>query len=563
MTAKKLRCAIYTRKSSEEGLEQEFNSLHAQREACAAYVQSQKHEGWVLLETPYDDGGFSGGTMERPAMQRLLVDIRAGLIDVVVVYKVDRLTRALTDFSKIVDTLDAHGASFVSVTQAFNTSTSMGRLTLNVLLSFAQFEREVTGERIRDKLAASAKKGMWTGGLAPIGYEVLEKKLVVSPIEAETVRIIFERFCELRSVRELRSWLDVNGYRSKARTAQNGNTSGGKPFGKGALYRILKNPIYLGQIQHRGQVYPGRHPAIVNEALWARAQATLQQNRVSRREGGTAKEPSLLAGVLFDDRGNRLVPAHAVKSGRRYRYYVCQAVHTGATERIGAIRRLPASEVEAVVTGHLIHNLQMPALIVDLLQGTLQQERQDDQIFHGAQEALATWHGADPRSQRRYLCRLIKRVEVAETQVGITWHPQGLLQLLGLNEIEPSNIRGLDFTLPVRFARIGGETRTIIQGRLDDPPAQHKDPNLIQALARSHAWRQAFLADPTLTIQAMATEAGLSERYVSQMVRLGYLAPDIVEAILAGTQPRSLSLKKLLRGVPPNWSEQRQRFGFA
>src|SRR3954447_18726686 len=296
----RLRCAVYTRKSSEEGLEQDFNSLHAQREACDAYIASQRQEGWVALPAMYDDGGFSGGTTDRPALQRLLADIAAGKIDIVVVYKVDRLTRSLTDFARIVDLFDKHRVSFVSVTQAFNTTTSMGRLTLNVLLSFAQFEREVTGERIRDKIAASKKKGMWMGGQPPLGYDVQDRKLVPNEAEAAIVRHIFRRYVELRSVRDLKAELDSAGIVSKARRAADGSPYGARPLARGALYLMLSNRIYRGEIVHKGQGYPGEHAAIVDEGLFSVVQAILAGNRVERRTGGDSSEPSLLMGLVHE-----------------------------------------------------------------------------------------------------------------------------------------------------------------------------------------------------------------------------------------------------------------------
>ncbi|MHB2210729.1 recombinase family protein [Methylobacterium sp. CM6257] len=325
----RLRCAVYTRKSSEEGLEQSFNSLDAQREACAAYITSQRHKGWQLMPVLYDDGGYSGGTMERPALKRLLADVEAGRIDVVVVYKVDRLTRALSDFAKIVEVLDRRGASFVSVTQAFDTTSSMGRLTLNVLLSFAQFEREVTGERIRDKIAASKRKGMWMGGLPPLGYDVAERKLVVNEAEAETVRLIFRRYCCLRSVRLLAAELAQAGIHSKARRAADGGTFGGQPLGRGALYAMLANRLYRGEVVHKGETFPGEHAAIVDAELFAEAQAILAQNRVERDEGVRAEAPSLLAGLIYDAAGERLTPTHTNKRGVRYRYYVSRRLITG------------------------------------------------------------------------------------------------------------------------------------------------------------------------------------------------------------------------------------------
>ena len=273
-----VRCAIYTRKSSEEGLEQEFNSLQAQREACEAFINSQRHEGWVCLRTPYDDGGFSGATMDRPALHQLLADITAGRVDTVVVYKIDRLTRSLADFAKIVEILDARGASFVSVTQQFNTTTSMGRLTLNVLLSFAQFEREVIGERIRDKIAASKRKGMWMGGVPPLGYGAQDHKLVMIDSEADAVRLIFRRYAELGSVRLLKAELEARGIKSKSWTSGSGRLVGGKPFSRGALYLMLQNHTYLGKIVHRGQFNSGEHTPIIDQPLWDAVQ------RAARRQ---------------------------------------------------------------------------------------------------------------------------------------------------------------------------------------------------------------------------------------------------------------------------------------
>src|SRR5712691_7445397 len=321
-----MRCAIYTRKSSEEGLEQEFNSLDAQREACEAYIKSQRHEGWQCLPGVYDDGGISGATMERPALKRLLSDIEAGAIDAVVVYKVDRLTRSLADFAKIVEVFDAKGVSFVSVTQQFNTTTSMGRLTLNVLLSFAQFEREVTGERIRDKIAASKKKGMWMGGMVPLGYDVKDRRLRTNPVEAELVGRIYRRYLDLGCVAKLKAELDTQDARSKVRVSAKGIKTGGHAFSRGALYMILQNRIYRGEIAHKGQSYPGEHESLVAQDLWEAVQARLKGNCQARRNGTKARESSLLAGLIYDGNGNRLTPSHAVKNGKRYRYYVSQAV---------------------------------------------------------------------------------------------------------------------------------------------------------------------------------------------------------------------------------------------
>src|SRR6201990_2156914 len=297
------RCAIYTRKSSEEGLEQEFNSLAAQREACEAYIRSQRNEGWVLARTHYDDGGFSGGNLQRPALQRLLADIRTGRIDIIVVYKVDRLTRSLGDFARLVELFDAEAVSFVSVTQQFNTTSSMGRLTLNVLLSFAQFEREITGERIRDKIAASKKKGMWMGGNVPLGYDANERTLVINPAEAETVRRVFALYRELGCVRRVKEEADRDGLRTKCRTAANGTEHGGKPFSRGHLYTLLSNPIYSGHIVHKGQLHPGQQAAVIDDESWSAVRDQLAANTRDHRHKAKAAEPSLLAGLLVDARG--------------------------------------------------------------------------------------------------------------------------------------------------------------------------------------------------------------------------------------------------------------------
>jgi len=355
------RCAIYTRKSSEEGLEQSFNSLHAQREACEAFVLSQRHEGWSAIGTQYDDGGFSGGTLDRPGLKALLADINAGKLDVVMVYKIDRLTRSLFDFAKIVELFDAHKVSFVSVTQAFNTRTSMGRLTLNVLLSFAQFEREVTGERIRDKIAASKKRGMWMGGNIPLGYDLKDRKLVVNKKEAETVKTIFRLYAELGAVRKVKAEIDRLKLRTKAQTTEPGATRGGLPFRVGHLYTILRNRLYRGQINHKGEVYIGDHDPIVDQALWDKVQAQLASKAAVRRSGTSSKEPSLLAALLFDGKGNRMTPTHAVKSGKRYRYYISNNLIAGAKRgrdsEPGEGLRVSAQEIEGHAVSAIAHFL--------------------------------------------------------------------------------------------------------------------------------------------------------------------------------------------------------------
>ena len=363
-----VRCAIYTRKSSEEGLEQEFNSLRAQREACEAFINSQRHEGWTCLRAAYDDGGFSGATMDRPALHRLLADITMGRVDTVVVYKIDRLTRSLADFAKIVEILDTRSASFVSVTQQFNTTTSMGRLTLNVLLSFAQFEREVIGERIRDKIAASKRKGMWMGGVPPLGYLGQDRKLVMIDSEAEIVRSIFRRYAELGSVQLLRAELEARGINSKSWTSVSGRVIGGKPFSRGALYLILQNRIYRGEIVHKGQCHPGEHIPIIDQPLWDAVQARLAGNAARRHAGTSTHQPRLLAGLLYDRDGNRMTPSYAVKKGTRYRYYVSRPLITRhRTERSTGLR-IPAAEIEQLVTSRVRHWLLNPGSIYQATQ---------------------------------------------------------------------------------------------------------------------------------------------------------------------------------------------------
>ena len=342
----RIKCAVYTRKSSEEGLEQSFNSLDAQREACEAYIRSQKHEGWIGLSTRYDDGGFSGGNMDRPALKKLMDDIAGGKVNTVVVYKVDRLTRSLADFAKLVEQSDSKCVTFVSVTQQFNTTTSMGRLTLNVLLSFAQFEREVTGERIRDKIAASKARGMWMGGPVPLGYDLRERRLYINPAEAEQVREVFRQYLRLRNVHALMSYLGQTKILSKVRITD-GKKAGGKHYSRGALYKLLRNHLYVGEIQHKGSIYPGEHESILDRELWNEVQELLDQNRRGDRKKGRACSGSLLTGLLFDESGTRYTPTGAQKGARRYHYYTMQSLIRGEKKN-GPIGRLPAPALEDV-----------------------------------------------------------------------------------------------------------------------------------------------------------------------------------------------------------------------
>jgi site-specific DNA recombinase len=415
----RLRCAIYTRKSSEEGLEQEFNSLDAQREACEAYVTSQRHEGWSTLPALYDDGAYSGGTMERPALRRILDDIRARKIDVVVVYKVDRLTRSLADFAKIVEVFDAHGVSFVSVTQAFNTTSSMGRLTLNVLLSFAQFEREVTGERIRDKIAASKKKGMWMGGLPSLGYDVKDRKLVVNEAEASTVRHIYQRYLAIGNVRDLQAELKEAGVVSKARRAADGSPYGAQRLSRGALYLMLKNPIYRGQIVHKGKAFSGEHAAIIEETLWSPVQRHLEDNRIERRNGPERKEPSLLTGILFDAHGHTMTPTHSVKEGTRYRYYISHHLIVGADSDKADGQRIPASNLEALVIDRVRALLADAVAISHAMSAAKLSASAQRKLQDAATAFSARWSGLTTPSIHDFLHAIVGRVQVHADRIDL------------------------------------------------------------------------------------------------------------------------------------------------
>ena len=561
----RVRCAVYTRKSSEEGLEQEFNSLQAQREACEAFIKSQRHEGWVCLAACYDDGGFSGATMDRPALQRLLADITAGRVDTVVVYKIDRLTRSLVDFAKIVEILDARGASFVSVTQQFNTTTSMGRLTLNVLLSFAQFEREVIGERIRDKIAASKRKGMWMGGVPPLGYRVEDRKLVVIDSAAETVRLIFRRYAELGSVRLLKDELDARGIKSKAWTSASGRIIGGKPFSRGALYLVLQNRAYLGETVHKGQSHPGEHPPIIDQPLWDAVQAQLASNTAERNSGAGTRHSSLLTGILFDCSGNAMTPSHAVKKGTRYRYYVSRPLITKGRSDGSAGLRLPAEEIEQLVSGRLRQWLLDPGSIYNAarLVDPVEQRR----VVTRAAKFAKSWPELPATRQRAFLTGLIERIGVAVDRIEIRLIPTRLGELLDVAGTRlPSAIddEAQILSAPVRRRRSGREIRMMIDGT--DPFAPAKpDARLIKLLIRARRFNAALVGSDGVPFAALAKQQGVSPSYFTRLVRLSYLAPDITQAILDGRQPPDLTADKLLAHsrLPLAWQDQRVLLGFA
>ena len=416
---RKLRCAVYTRKSSEEGLDMEFNSLDAQREACEAFIASQRAEGWVLVHDRYDDGGISGGTLERPALKRLIGDIEVGLIDVVVVYKIDRLSRSLIDFTKLVEVFDAHSVTFVSVTQSFNTTTSMGRLTLNILLSFAQFEREVIGERIRDKVAASRKRGIWMGGFVPLGYDVRDRKLVVNEAEAVRVRRIFQGFAELESCTKL-----VHALRAEGAT-----TKRGKPLNKNDVYRILTNRVFLGEAVHKGNSYPGEHDAIITQAQWDAVQAILKINprvRINQSRNTTAP---LLRGLIFDSDGNAMSPSHSRgRSGKRYRYYVSQALLKGPMKERPAIARLPAGQIEAAVTDQVRALLRQPEMVVGTWRAArgIAPELTEHDVRSAMERIEPLWDELFPAERTRIVRLLVERVDIRAEGAAVRLRLDGL-----------------------------------------------------------------------------------------------------------------------------------------
>jgi DNA invertase Pin-like site-specific DNA recombinase len=555
-----LRCAIYTRKSSEEGLEQDFNSLHAQREACEAYIRSQQGEGWRLRKTHYDDGGLSGATMERPALKQLLADIEEGLVDVVVVYKVDRLTRSLSDFARMVEIFDGHQVSFVAVTQQFNTTTSMGRLTLNVLLSFAQFEREVTGERIRDKIAASKRKGMWMGGLVPLGYEVRDRQLAIVAAEAATVRHIFQRYCKLGSVRLLKEDLDRDGLRSKLRIASNGSRSGEKSFARGALYTLLRNPIYVGEVRHKGARYPGQHQPILERSVWDKTQELLLAHtvRVDGRPSGATSSP--LIGKLFDDQGERLTPSHAVKGNRRYRYYVSRSLMEGAVRKSGQGWRVPALELERTLAAAVARILdEQTAIVADV-----------DKAGLGAHDitsilaAAAEW-STRLRSEAEASTALKSLIDRAEL------HPDGIrlsirlpIPTFGKPKASAAIHLSIMRQIPLRVRRRGIEMRLVIGGGSGSAP--RIDSTMLKATARARRWFDDLVSGRAASMVEIGRREGVGKRYVSRMIRLAFLAPSIVETIAEGRQPPELTAQFLSTGrgdLPLSWPAQEKLLGFA
>ena len=520
----KVRCAIYTRKSSEEGLDQEFNSLDAQYEACKAYIASQKHEGWIVVRERYDDGGFSGGSMERPGLKVLLADIAAGKIDVVLIYKIDRLTRSLADFARIVELLEKHGASFVSVTQSFNTKTSMGRLMLHVLLSFAQFEREVGAERVRDKIAASKAKGMWMGGTVSLGYDVIDKKLVINPAEAETVRAIFTKFVEARSVPAALRWTHQQDLRTKLRQRQ-GRAVGSAQFHYGALRCLLSNRTYVGEIAHKEKIHQGQHQPIIERELFDQAQTILASLSTEAMRQPRLVSASLLQGLIVDRHGRTMGPAHTTRSGQRFRYYV---THPKTIEDGGpAPYRLAAEELERNCATLLAEQLASTVTSVD---GDTDAKRLASILRDGSHD-----------DRRALFIDRVLKIVIGDAELAIEL-TNGLILRRSLDRV-----------------RHGNDARLVV-GAPDALGKPKADPQLMILLKQAHQARALALARPKLPLDQLAAKFGRSTERYKRLLRLSYLSPTVVHAIVASQQPAHLNNRFLqnLDGLPLSWAEQDQ-----
>jgi site-specific DNA recombinase len=554
------RCAVYTRKSSEEGLEQDFNSLQAQREACEAFVKSQSGEGWRLVKTLYDDGGISGGTMERPALKRLLSDIDEGRIDVVVVYKVDRLTRSLADFAKMVEIFDAHDVSFVSITQQFNTTTSMGRLTLNVLLSFAQFEREVTGERIRDKIAASKKKGMWMGGVCSLGYDIRDRRLVVNQEESKLVRHVYELYLELGSVRLLKLDLDRRGVVSKVRVSKSGARSGGRSFSRGALYELLANPIYIGEIRHKKVRHPGQHEAIVDRETWEEVQKRLRDQTARDGMPKIRAAANVLAGKLFDEHGEPLYSTGAKgRHGGRYRYYVSRELVRGGGSSMGEEKgwRLAAPELEqsVIVSARSILNDQRA--IATTLQEAGVSSAEIDSVLKAADAKSALLESGLQTAAT--IVEFVNRVDMRKNGIEISMSLESLLP----RDPRISGTPTMTFTrfVPLQMKRRGAAMRLVIGGGVS---TRKTDPTLLKAVARGHKWFNQLVSGRAVFTREIAAREGVNERFVRRLIPLAFLSPAIVQTIAEGRQPADLTGEALSRGIdiPVEWAKQNTALGF-
>lgn len=514
---KRQRCAIYTRKSTEHNLDLAFNSLDAQREACEAYIKSQAHEGWTLIRDHFDDGGLSGASLDRPALQDLLNRVRARQVDIIVVYKVDRLTRSLADFAKLVEEFDEHDVSFVSVTQSFNTTSSMGRLTLNVLLSFAQFEREVIGERVRDKIAASKRKGIWVGGPVPLGYRSRDKRLEVVPDEAELVRKIFADYLLLGSIGALAAKLNADGPQPKPRQLANGRTVQATCWRVGPLAHLLKNRFYIGEVFYRGEVHKGEHEPILDRDLFEAVQAKLLGQSVVRKLA-RRQSPHLLTGKLFDDRGNLMSPTHANKAGVRYRYYTSQALLQGRKADVGSIGRVSAEEVERLVVSAL------------------------------TDDAPSTEHPSERDAVDLHLVRAT--VRQSEIEIAIRSDSAAEQDAEG-----PASIKRVAFT-PVGNLAKGVRHRPNSPAGLTDADRT----SLLAAIARSRAWVDTILSQPHETFESIAAREGRSARYIKLLAPLAYVSPRLIEALADGRPIAELTVTALAKSLPSAWAEQESSY---
>lgn len=562
MSQTKKRCAVYTRKSTEEGLDQAFNSLDAQAESCSAYILLQAGEGWTPTGQIYSDSGISGGHMERPGLQALIGDIEAGQIDIVVVYKVDRLTRSLADFAKLVDVFDKHVVSFVSITQAFNTTTSMGRLTLNVLLSFAQFEREVTAERIRDKIAASKKRGQWMGGLPPLGYDNINKQLVVNEGEANAVHHIMTRYVELGSVRKLKDELDRDGYLTKKRITKKQSQIGGKPFSRGHLYKLLSNPVYVGKIRHKDEIYKGQHIAIIDKDLWKAVQATLEINAPKRRRSINIASNSLLTGMLYDQNDQRLSPVHSKKpNGRRYRYYISAALAKGEMDD-GTALRLPAKQIERLVLGRVTDLLSDTSRIINVSDLEDLTPHQISSLEADSAELIGDLTSVSSETQRTALIDLVHRIQISQTEMTLTLRRSMLVPAAEASQTQINACEDAVITLnyPLRMKRRGIETKLIIGGQALGEP----DLDLIKLVATARHWYEGLRSGVHPSTGSIAETGNVHRGDISRTLMLAFLAPTIVRDFIDGRHPVDLTVEQLRRlspNLPLDWSAQRAFLG--
>jgi site-specific DNA recombinase len=528
---KLLRCAIYTRKSTEHNLDLEFNSLDAQREACEAYIKSQAHEGWRLARGRYDDGAFSGASLDRPALRELLIEVGAGKIDIIVVYKVDRLTRSLADFAKLVELFDQHSVSFVSVTQSFNTTNSMGRLTLNVLLSFAQFEREVIGERVRDKIAASKAKGIWVGGSVPLGYRSVDKKLVVVPEEAETVRLIFRRYLEVGSIRALMEDLDRNGIRTRQRAQQDGSVRGGIRFGVGPLAYLLRNRFVIGEVVYRGAIHRGEHEAIVDRALFDAVREKLAASATAR-ELRLKASPALLAGRFFDDRSNRMTPTHTNKRGARYRYYVSHAIMQKRLQEAGSVTRVPAPEIESTVVNAMREHFQVDP--------------------NGENHEAPT----ERNLIERYATKIVMQSEAIEIHVAQRGEDENST---GGRRTQRRQDRQQEPTIIiVPWSTPAGPA---VKGVLHSPTSKNegasaRSESLLLAIAKSRTWVEDLSEGRVASFAEIANREGRVERHVRLLASLAFVSPRMISAMLDGRKPPDATITGFAKHLSYSWVEQ-------